>query len=177
MFHRKPILAKALGHSNPFHGLRLLADAITRVAAAEKGRTPIPVAHARILHVLDLIVEVSNGTLVQYFWNSSGDNANALEDDLACIGCHELLLAIAAARMEVFGGPSPSDILARRLAMKAFFHTHPFNDDDDTHRLSQLAPSPMCARATALIRATDTALPRKTLEWAHLNSTAFTRLR
>ncbi len=137
----------------------------------------MPVAHARVLRVLDLIVEVSNGTLVQYFWNSSGDNAQALEDDLVAIGCHDLQLALAAARLEVFGGPSPTDLLARRLAMEAFFHTHPFNDDDDTHRLSLLTPSPMCARATALIRATDTALPRKTLEWAHLTSAEFSHLR
>jgi hypothetical protein len=125
--------------------------------------------HRLILDLNQFVTEVNNGAIVQYFWNSSGDHAEELIEHVRTLGCNALAESIEGARTEIFSGPVPPDINARRARMIAFFSTHPFNDDDDFERIEHIRPAPRSEEATSLFHRTERELLEAFREWALRN--------
>lgn len=119
-----------------------------------------------VRHLKRFIMEVNNGGVVQYFWNFSGEDAEDLLEDLKELGMVELRDAMAAARTEIFGGPVPTNIDARREAMDAYFGTHPYNDDDDYERLAAMRPAPQADHAGDLFHEWEDRLMESLRQWA-----------
>jgi hypothetical protein len=92
------------------------------------------------VHFYWLMAELDNGGLVQYFWNSSGDFAEATITALKQIGQTRPAEILEQAAIRLLGRAERiSDTGERRAMIVERLGTHPFNDDDDQERLALLS--------------------------------------
>lgn len=122
--------------------------------------------------------ELNNGGLPQYFWNSSGDFAGDQIADLKKIGCHAESEILSTASHKLFGSTTPpTNTTERRTQIQAYYGTHPFNDDDDQERLSQLAGKDDLRSETTHLDDTQRSIARSLCAWFRSNTHFFTRIK
>ena len=135
----------------------------------------LPPAQRVICNLYGFLAEVNNGAVVQYFWNSTGDTAEDLIQDLRSLGSEQIAHALESARDEIFGGSVPTGIDQRRAEMVKYFGTDPFSDDDDDddddddERLAGIREAPRSDEATAVFHENESALLSAFREWAMRN--------
>jgi hypothetical protein len=121
--------------------------------------------------------ELNNGGLPQYFWNSSGDFITDQLADLDKIGCQAESRILSDATHKIFGSGAPStNTTERRTQIQSYYGTHPFNDDDDRERLSQLEDKDDLRSETDLLTDVQKSIAKAMCAWFRSNTHFFTRL-
>lgn len=122
--------------------------------------------------------ELNNGGLSQYFWNFSGEFAADQITDLKKIGCSAESDILSAACRKLFGSTAPpTNPTKRRTQIQAYYGTHPFNDDDDKERLSQLESKDDLTSETDQLDDAQKAMATALCSWFRANTHFFTRLK
>ena len=125
-----------------------------------------------------LTAELNNGGLDQYFWNSSGDFASDMIDDLRRIGHDPASEILANASRKLFGDSEPPrETLPRRETIEAYYGTHPFNDDDDRERLAILEGKTHLDQETRHLDAIQKDIAVALVTWMQVNRSEFTHIK
>ena len=173
-----PTWAKAESHRPGFAQFYYLFDKDVRVEWERAGYAVLNHGRRFAIQVYWLMVELNNGGLEQYFWNSSGDFAEETIRELKCMGQSQAAEILQRAAVRLMGSSDMiTDTNARRALIRERLGTHPFNDDDDEERLALLVGKSDLRTETRELDNIQTDVITAVVIWMRSNSKLFDHIK
>jgi len=173
----KPSWQKFATLASPYRRIDYVMDHDVNKEWGRAGFDALKDGRKKLIRFYWLQAEVNNGAMIQYFWNSSGDMAADLINDLREIGADYAADLIERASMKFFSNRvPPRDTMARRAKIEAHCGTEPFNIDGDFERLKVLEGKDTLETETDEFRGFEDRLTQDYVNWINRHRDYFTHI-